>query len=86
MSGFTGAIQLVYVLAAACFVIGLHLMNSPATAARGNRLSAAAMALAIATTAVVLGHDQDITLTGVLVLVAGAAAGGAAGLYTARPE
>ena len=39
MSGFTGNIQLVYVLAAACFVIGLHLMNSPATARRGNQVS-----------------------------------------------
>jgi hypothetical protein len=27
MTGFTGSIQLVYVVAAACFVIGLHLMN-----------------------------------------------------------
>ena len=32
MTTFTNSIQLVYVLAAACFVIGLHLMNSPATA------------------------------------------------------
>ena len=28
MSGFTGYIQLVYVLTAALFVVGLHLMNS----------------------------------------------------------
>jgi len=37
MSGFTGYIQLVYVLVAALFVIGLHLMNSwppPAAAIR----------------------------------------------------
>ena len=31
MDTFTTNIQLVYVLAAACFVYGLHLMNSPAT-------------------------------------------------------
>ena len=84
MSTFDAIVRLIYVAAAGGFVIGLHLMNSPATAARGNRLSAAAMALAILTTAVVLGHDRDITLTGVLVLLAGAAAGGAAGLYAAR--
>jgi len=84
VSTFDAIVRLIYVAAAGGFVIGLHLMNSPATAARGNRLSAAAMALAILTTAVVLGHNDDITLTGVLVLVAGAAAGGAAGLYTAR--
>ena len=34
MSGFNGYIQLVYVLVAAMFVMGLHLMNSPATARR----------------------------------------------------
>ena len=46
MSGFTGSIQLVYVLAAACFVVGLHLMNSPATARRGNQVSMAGMIVA----------------------------------------
>ena len=35
-------VQLIYLAAAACFVIGLHLMNTPATARRGNQLSAAA--------------------------------------------
>ncbi len=40
MSGFINNVQFVYVLAAACFVIGLHLMNSPATARRGNQVSA----------------------------------------------
>ena len=55
MSGFTGAIQLVYVLAAACFVVGLHLMNSPATARRGNQVSIAGMVIAgVATTAMIM--------------------------------
>ena len=40
MDTFTTNIQLVYILAAACFVVGLHLMNSPATARRGNQVSA----------------------------------------------
>ena len=39
MSGFDTVIQLLYVLAASCFVLGLHLMNSPATARRGNQVS-----------------------------------------------
>jgi NAD(P) transhydrogenase subunit beta len=84
MSTFDAVVRLVYVAAAAGFVIGLHLMNSPATAARGNRLSAAAMAVAILTTGIVLGHDGAITLTGVLVHVAVAGVGGVAGLYAAR--
>ena len=39
MSAFDWVIQLVYVAAASCFVLGLHLMNTPATARRGNQLS-----------------------------------------------
>ena len=60
MSGFDTMVRLTYLAAAACFVLGLHLMNSPATARRGNRLSASAMAVAVATTAAVLVHDQTI--------------------------
>jgi len=44
--GFAGWIQLVYVLVAALFVVGLHLMNSPATARRGNQVSMAGMIIA----------------------------------------
>ena len=40
MSGFDAAVHLIYLAAAASFVIGLHMMNSPATARRGNQLSA----------------------------------------------
>ena len=47
MNTFTTNIQLVYVLAAACFVVGLHLMNSPATARRGNQVSTAGMVIAV---------------------------------------
>jgi len=47
MTTFTTNIQLVYVLAAACFVVGLHLMNSPATARRGNQVSTAGMIIAV---------------------------------------
>ena len=70
--------------AAACFVLGLHLMNHPATARRGNLLSAGGMALAVATTAVLVIHDDAITATGWLVLLTAATLGSAVGLYTAR--
>jgi NAD(P) transhydrogenase subunit beta len=77
-------IHLVYLACAAGFVVGLHLMNSPATARRGNRLSAAAMAVAVATTVVVLVRAGTVRPAGWLVLVAGAAVGGVAGLVAAR--
>ncbi len=41
-------IHLSYVVAAALFVIGLHRMNSPATARNGNIVSAVGMAIAVA--------------------------------------
>ena len=58
MTTFTNSIQLVYVLAAACFVVGLHLMNSPATARRGNQVSTAGMVIAVIATLVLLIHGR----------------------------
>src|SRR5271167_4657317 len=84
MSGFTGNIQLVYVLAAACFVYGLHLMNSPATARRGNQVSMAGMAIAVIVTLVLLIHDGSVTGVGWTVIIVGALLGSVAGLHAAR--
>lgn len=73
-----------YVLlgAAACFVLGLHLMNSPATARKGNLLSAGAMAVAVAATGVLLA--DRISTTGWVVLLTAGAIGSTLGLYAAR--
>jgi proton-translocating NAD(P)+ transhydrogenase subunit beta len=84
VSGLDTTTHLLYLLAAVCFVFGLHLMNSPATARRGNQVSAAGMALAIVTTVVVLGHDRSSTAVAVTVLVLGTAVGAVAGAVTAR--
>ncbi len=84
MSTFDWIIQLIYVLAASCFVLGLHLMNTPATARRGNQVSTAGMATAIAATLAIVIHGNQITATGWVVMLAGALVGGAAGLYSAR--
>ncbi len=84
MSATETVVRLVFLAAAACFVIGLHLMNSPRTARRGNLISMVGMACAI-TAAIVLIAVQDVmTTTGWVVAVAGLAVGGAAGLYGAR--
>ena len=47
MTALEAVVGVIYLVAAATFVIGLHLMRSPATARRGNLLSAAGMASAI---------------------------------------
>jgi H+-translocating NAD(P) transhydrogenase subunit beta len=84
MSDFAWTIQIIYVLAASFFVLGLHLMNTPATARRGNQVSTAGMVVAIAATLAIIVHDDLITATGWIVMIAGALVGSALGLYSAR--
>jgi NAD(P) transhydrogenase subunit beta len=84
MSGFTWATQLIYVAAAVCFVLGLHLMNTPATARRGNQLSTGGMVAAVATTLAIIAHSGMISAAGWAVMIAGGLAGSAIGLYWAR--
>jgi H+-translocating NAD(P) transhydrogenase subunit beta len=84
MSGFTGYIQLVYVLTAVLFVVGLHLMNSPATARRGNQVALTGMVIAVIATLVLMIHAGTVTTTGWIVLITGALIGSGIGLYAAR--
>ena len=84
MTAFDTGVHVVYLLAAVCFVLGLHRMTSPATARRGNQLSAAGMAAAVVTTVVLLVHDGTISLVGAVVLAVGLLVGGGAGLLGAR--
>jgi H+-translocating NAD(P) transhydrogenase subunit beta len=84
MTSYENSIQLVYVLAAALFVIGLHQMNSPATARRGNQVSMAGMIVAGIATLILMIHDGTVTTTGWIVLIAGALIGSGIGLYAAR--
>ena len=78
---FEDGITLILLLAATCFVIGLHLMNAPPTANHGNRLSALGMAIAVAATLALIAHDGTITTTGWLMLAVGGVLGSAIGLY-----
>ena len=84
MSTFITNIQLVYILVAACFVVGLHLMNSPATARRGNQVSTAGMTIAVIATLVLLIRSGTVTAVGWTVLIIGSLLGAAAGLWSAR--
>jgi len=75
---------------AAAFVLGLHQMNSPATARRGNQLSAAGMTLAVVTTFLWLLtpgnpiHPGGMSLTAIGIIVGGFVIGGGIGLWMAR--
>ena len=81
---FNTVIQLIYLAAASCFILGLHLMNNPATARRGNQVSIAGMVAAVVATCAWVIHLGAITATGWAVIVAGVLVGGGAGLYSAR--
>ena len=78
----------VYLLAAVMFVIGLHLMNSPKTARKGNMVSAIGMIFAVAMAFIVLfageisnGFKHSVA---VVVLIVGIVIGAVAGVVSAK--
>ena len=74
-----------WLIGAACFVLGLHLMNSPATGRNGNRLSASGMVIAVGATFVdLVVRPEGISAIALAIIVIGFLLGGGAGLYTAR--
>ncbi len=78
-------VYLAWLVGAACFVLGLHRMNSPATARDGNRLSAAGMAVAVVATLIYLiTREGGLSGVALVIILVGFAIGGGAGLYTAR--
>jgi NAD(P) transhydrogenase subunit beta len=84
MNTTTAVIQYVLLAAAGCFVLGLHLMNHPARARRGNQLSAAGMIAAVGAALILIADTGAISTTGWLVVAAAVAVGSTAGLYAAR--
>ena len=78
-------VYIAQITGAVCFVLGLHLMNSPATARNGNLLSAGGMVVAVLATLVGL-VTRDGGLGGIawVIIVVGFVVGGGAGLYAAR--
>jgi NAD(P) transhydrogenase subunit beta len=84
MSGFDFVVGILYLVSAAAFVVGLHLMRAPSTARMGNGISAGGMLIAV-TTAVVysLSHSSAQWIAWVA-LLAGVLVGGAYGVIRAR--
>jgi H+-translocating NAD(P) transhydrogenase subunit beta len=76
-------VQLAFIAGAALFVVGLHLMNSPATARFGNRLSAAGMIVAVVAE-VVLVTQGHAGIGNWLIILVGFLVGGGIGLRLAR--
>jgi NAD(P) transhydrogenase subunit beta len=76
-------VQLAFLIGAAFFALGLHLMNSPASARSGNRLSAIGMCIAVVAE---LGFVANAGpgIGNWLIIFGGLAVGGAAGLRMAR--
>jgi NAD(P) transhydrogenase subunit beta len=72
-----------WLVGAACFVLGLHFMNSPASARFGNRLSAGGMTVAVAATFLYLLY-QGISGIGLAIIIVGFVIGGGLGLWMAR--
>ena len=78
-------VYLAWLAGAACFVLGLHRMNSPATARDGNRLSAAGMTVAVVATLVYLvTREGGLGVVPLAIIAIGFVLGGGAGLYAAR--
>ncbi len=87
MTNLETGIRFASLFGAACFVLGLHFMNSPATARRGNQLSAFGMTVAVIAVLIGVGDSQGaahMNVTRWAVLLAGVLIGGAYGLYSAR--
>jgi NAD(P) transhydrogenase subunit beta len=76
-------VQLAFIVGAASFVIGLHLMNSPATARMGNRLSATGMIIAVVAELLYVSQGS-VGIVNWLVIFGGLAVGGGLGLRMAR--
>ncbi|KRM13109.1 NAD(P)(+) transhydrogenase [Paucilactobacillus suebicus DSM 5007 = KCTC 3549] len=73
-----------YLVSAACYVIGLHMMRTPKTARNGNRVSAVGMIIAVIMTFLIVINKHEATMTGSIVLAAGLILGLAYGTIRAR--
>jgi NAD(P) transhydrogenase subunit beta len=76
-------VQLSFIIGAALFVMGLHLMNSPATARYGNRLSATGMIIAVCAELIFVAQG-GVGIYNWLIIIGGMAVGGGLGLRMAR--
>jgi H+-translocating NAD(P) transhydrogenase subunit beta len=77
-------LQLAFLIGAAFFALGLHQMNSPATARRGNRLSATGMVIAVGSELLFVVNAGTAGPGNWAIILIGLAFGAAVGLQMAR--
>jgi NAD(P) transhydrogenase subunit beta len=73
-------IELAYLVAAVCFILGLKQLSSPKGARNGNRIAAVGMVIALAATV----PQLHFTTAGVIIIAIGVVIGGAIGSIGAR--
>ena len=87
-SATVGAIDIVawfvYLFSAVLFVVGLHFMNSPKTARKGNQISAFGMVVVVLMAFIVLFAKGFVNVVAVGVLVVGILSGAVAGVVSAK--
>jgi len=84
MSTIEFVVGVIYLAAAALFVVGLHLMRAPSSAKRGNLISAGGMVVAVVTTIVFAVVGTGGNWIGWVVLLVGIALGAVFGIVLAR--
>lgn len=84
MTPLMTVVSLVYLLCAACYVIGLHMMRVPKTARNGNRLSAVGMILAVIMTFLIAINKNEATNIGWIIMAVGVVLGVIYGVVRAR--
>lgn len=84
MSGLMTVVSLSYLVSAACYVIGLHMMRTPKTARNGNRLSSVGMFLAVIMTFIVALVKHQASAMGWILLIVALVIGVDYGVYKAR--
>jgi NAD(P) transhydrogenase subunit beta len=76
----TTLIEIAYLVAAVCFILGLKQLSSPKSARNGNRIAAVGMVIALAATL----PQRHFTTAGVIIIAIGVVIGGTAGSFGAR--
>ncbi|MCA9863185.1 MAG: NAD(P)(+) transhydrogenase (Re/Si-specific) subunit beta, partial [Thermomicrobiales bacterium] len=61
-------INVAYLVSAVCFIIGLKLLGSPATARRGNQIAAVGMAVALVATFFMPGMTNQLLILVALII------------------